>query len=242
MTLSDRNGTLKLSRRPSLSLEAANRLREAIMDGTLVQGQHLPEIGTAKEMGISRGPLREAFKTLATEGLLEIRQERGVFVASHEPAEIEQMVVARAVMEGMGARLFVLHATARDRDTIRELVGSMDEASARQNSRSWREIDWKFHEAMMKGSGNRFLLSSWKNLGTLFRLYMMRLNPLYDQERSRVLETHQRMAQVLLADDPDVAERLFRAVIVTSGFQVLGKRAPEGLTDTSILSTGQDDA
>lgn len=241
MTAKGSSVSLKLARRPSLSLAAADRLRDAIVEGTLSQGQHLPEIDTARELGISRGPLREAFKMLATEGLLEIRQERGVFVASYEAAEIEQMVVARAMVEGMGARLFVLNAADDDRDMIRRLVGKMDEASARENSRSWREIDWTFHETMMAGSGNQFLMSTWQNLGTLLRLYMMRINPLYDQERTRVLATHRRMAEALLGDDPDLAEQLFRAVIMRSGFQVLGKPMPEGLVDRGVLASVQND-
>jgi DNA-binding GntR family transcriptional regulator len=222
---------LRLSRRPSLARAAADRLREAILAGTLTRGQHLVEIDTARELGISRGPLREAFKMLATEGLLEMREDRGVFVPEYAPEEIEQMVIARAMMEGMAARLFVLRAGAQDRARIESLIGRMAEASIEGSSRQWRELDWMFHETVMTGSQNRFIMRAWTNLGTLLRVYMMQLNPLYDLERPRVLETHRAMAASVLGNDPEAAERLFRRTILRSGFFVIGKPVPAELVD-----------
>lgn len=220
---------LRLSRRPSLAKAAADRLREAVLDGSLVRGQHLLEIETARELGISRGPLREAFKMLAAEGLLEIREDRGVFVPDHAPEEIEQMIVARAMMEGMAARLFVLRAGPKDRARLEMLIGEMAKTSADDNSREWRKLDWMFHETVMTGSRNPFILRAWTNLGTLLRVYMMQLNPLYDLERPRVLETHRALAASVLGGDPDAAERLFRWTILRSGFFVLGKSVPADL-------------
>ncbi len=222
---------LRLSRRPSLARAAADRLREAILEGALVRGQHLVEIETARDLGISRGPLREAFKMLSAEGLLEIREDRGVFVPDYAPEEIEQMIVARATMEGMAARLFVLRAGPKDRARVDMLIGEMARTSVAGSSREWRELDWMFHETVMTGSRNRFIMRAWSNLGTLLRVYMMQLNPLYDLERPRVLETHRALAASVLGGDPDAAEGLFRWTILRSGFFVLGKSVPADLAD-----------
>jgi DNA-binding GntR family transcriptional regulator len=227
------NGTLlRITRRPSLAQQAAASLRQAILDGTLTPGQHLIEIETARELGISRGPLREAFRMLAAEGFLEIHEDRGVFVRDCSPEEIEQMIVARAMMEGMAARLFVLRAGTEDRARIRSLIGEMERIAPDRSSREWRSLDWKFHETIMAGSHNHFITRSWKNLGSLLRVYMMQINPLYDLERPRVLETHKALAASVLGDDPQAAERLFRRTILTSGFFVLGKPVPADLVDS----------
>lgn len=232
--------SLRLSRRPSLARAAADRLREAILDGSLVPGQHLVEIETAAELGISRGPLREAFKILATEGLLDIREDRGVFVTAYAPEEIEQMIVARAMMEGMAARLFVLRASAKDRARVEMLIREMARASSQGGSREWRELDWMFHETVVTGSRNRFIIRAWSNLGTLLRVYMMQLNPLYDLEKPRVLETHKVLAASVLGRDPNAAERLFRWTILRSGFFVLGKSVSADLAETAPQSAPEN--
>jgi DNA-binding GntR family transcriptional regulator len=107
----------------------------------------------------------------------------------------------------------------------------MTRTSEATNSREWRELDWMFHETVMVGSNNQFIMRAWTTIRTLLRAYMMKLNPLYDSERPRVLETHQALAASVLGDDPDAAEKLFRSTILRSGFVVLGKRMPTDLID-----------
>ena len=228
---SENDSPLRLARPPSLSRAAADRLREAILDGSLVQGQHLVEIETARKLGISRGPLREAFKMLAAEGLVEIREDCGVFVPNYSPDEMEQMIVARAMMEGMAARLFVLRAGPQDRARIRGLLARMVDGPMETSSREWRELDWKFHETIMIGSGNQFIMRAWRNLGAQLRVFMMQINPLYDQERPRVVKTHEALAAIVLGDDPDAAENFCRSTILRWGFQVLGKPVPSDLAE-----------
>ncbi|MEQ8967282.1 MAG: GntR family transcriptional regulator [Azospirillaceae bacterium] len=216
----------RLDRRPSLARSAAERLIEAIEDGTLKQGQHLVETEMARKLGISRGPLREAFKILAADGLVEILQDRGAFVATHSPEDIEQMIVVRAMTEGMAARLFVTRALPEQRDRVRAILRAMASAGGESRSRDWRELDWQFHEAVLLGSGNRFLMQSWRTLGRLLRVYVMHVNPLYDLHAERFLKTHQMLGDAVLADDPGAAEALFRQTILSTGFFVLGRGIP----------------
>ena len=222
---------LRLERRPSLTRAAANRLRKAIVEGELHQGQHLVETDMAEKLGISRGPLREAFKLLAAEGLLEIRQERGVFVPRHSDVEVEQMIIARAMIEGTAARLFVLRADPQMRTRLAELLAAMEVEAESGDTSAWREVDWKFHETVLVGSGNPFLRRAWATIGTLLRVYMMQMNRLYDEQRAQAMENHRRLAKALLGDDPAEAEALFRRIILTTGYVVLGRNAPAGLVD-----------
>jgi DNA-binding GntR family transcriptional regulator len=230
---------LRIERRQSLTGAAAERLRKAILEGELQQGQHLVEIETAEKLGISRGPLREAFKLLAAEGLLEIRQERGVFVPKHSDEEVEQMIIARAMIEGTAARLFVLRADEQTRARLSDLLAAMEIEAERADTSAWREIDWKFHETVLVGSGNPFLRRAWATIGTLLRVYMMQMNPLYDQQRAQAMENHRRLVKVLLADDPAQAEVQFRQTILRTGYFVLGRLPPAGLVDGNA---GQGDA
>lgn len=227
--------SMRIERRPSLAQVAAEKLRAAIIAGELRKGQHLREAEMAGSLGISRGPLREAFKLLAADGFLEFRQERGVFVSRYTDDEIQEMIITRAILEGAAARLFVLRAGAEHQRRLRELLEAMELASVSSvdagGTRVWRELDWSFHETMLIGAGNEFLQRSWAAIGQLLRVYMMQMNPLYERERKRVLETHRRMLEVLLGKDPARAENLFRQTILTTGFQVLDRAVPEGLVD-----------
>ncbi|OAN81966.1 hypothetical protein A8B78_00250 [Jannaschia sp. EhC01] len=222
---------LRLDRPTSLVDATVERLRQAILDGDLSRGQHLVEAAMARDLGISRGPLREAFKLLAADGLLEIHHDRGVFVSEHSDAEVEQMIIARAMLEGAAARLFVLNAPAEMRDRMTALIAAMEQEVERADTRAWRELDWTFHEALLEGSGNPFLRRSWAVIGGLLRVYMLQMNPLYEHKREEVIGNHRRMCAALLGSDPAAAEAEFRATILTSGYSVLGRPIPEGLTD-----------
>lgn len=225
---------LRLERRPSLTGAAANRLRQAIVEGEFREGQHLVEKETADKLGISRGALREAYKILAAEGLLEIRQERGVFVPDHSVDEIAQMIVARAMIEGTAARLFVLDADKKARKRVSALLAAMEAEAESSDTSALREIDWAFHEAILVGAGNPFLRRAWATIGTLVRVYMMRTNTLYDREPVQSMENHRRLVKVLLADDPAEAETVFRNTILETGYHVLGRTPPAGLVDAGV--------
>lgn len=222
---------LRLKRRPSLTSAAAKRLRQAIIEGELHEGQHLVEKEIAEKLGISRGALREAYKLLAAEGFVEIRQERGVFVTKHSEDEIEQMIIVRAMIEGTAARLFVLSADEEARARLLELLAAMEVEAKNSDTNAWREIDWKFHETILVGSGNPFLRRAWAAIDTLVRVYMMRTNPLFDEQRDQSIENHRRLVKVLLADKPAEAERQFRNTILTTGYLVLGRALPAGMVD-----------
>ena len=221
----------RLDRPTSLVDAAVDRLRQAILEGDLSQGEHLVEATMARDLGISRGPLREAFKLLAADGLLEIHRDRGVFVSEHSDAEVEQMIIARAMLEGAAARLFVLNASPEMRDRMTALIAAMEQEVERADTRAWRELDWTFHGAVLEGSGNQFLRRSWAVIGGLLRVYMLQMNPLYEHRREEVIGNHRRMCGALLGNDPAAAEAEFRSTILTSGYSVLGRVMPEGLIE-----------
>jgi DNA-binding GntR family transcriptional regulator len=222
---------LHLNRPTSLVHATVDRLRQAILDGDLQQGQHLVEASMARDLGISRGPLREAFKLLAAEGLLETRHDRGVFVPKHSDADVEQMIISRAILEGAAARLFVLRAEPEMRVRLTDLMTAMEQEMCSIDTSAWRELDWAFHETLLIGSGNPFLQRAWAVIGTLLRVFMLQTNPRYEHQREEVIDNHRRMCAALLGDDPVAAEAEFRTTILTTGYSVLGRPMPVGLID-----------
>src|SRR5690606_39602541 len=102
---------------------------------------------------ISRAPLREALRQLASEGLLEIRPNRGTYVVDPSPEEIAQMSVTRAIIEGAAARLV---AHKRDPEAIGRLdaiIAALLVADASGDRNAIFRHHWDFHRAVCEESG-----------------------------------------------------------------------------------------
>src|ERR1700677_2474063 len=85
--------------------KVAEQIRAAILSGHFKPGDRLIEDRLAEEFAVSRNPIREAMRTLASEGLIEVTARRGAVVASLSPQEAEELLEVRATLEGANARL-----------------------------------------------------------------------------------------------------------------------------------------
>ena len=109
------------------SAAATELIREAIVDGRLPPGQRLKEEELARELGISRTPVREALLILQTEGLVDAAPNRGAVVRSHDAGDLEDLYALRALLEGYAARRAAANVTEA---TSAELWASCDRFEA----------------------------------------------------------------------------------------------------------------
>jgi GntR family transcriptional regulator, gluconate operon transcriptional repressor len=138
----------------SLAEDAADRIREQILSGGFAQGEHLVEAKIADRLNVSRGPVREAFKLLRSEGLLQEEPRRGTFVVRLLPADIREIYGLRAAIEGRAAREI---ADRGDTDAVEELrtrLDAIDEAVSSGEPASVFRRDLEFHDALCRLSGN----------------------------------------------------------------------------------------
>lgn len=132
-------------------------LQAEIWDGQLLPGTVLSEVALSKELGVSRGPIREAMARLAAEGLVTVRPRRGTIVRSPTLAELLDAYQVREVLESLAVRLAVPRLTAED---LRELEGFVDEmeSSTRDGDLArFFEANVAFHNRFYELSGNRKL-------------------------------------------------------------------------------------
>ncbi|UPY36001.1 GntR family transcriptional regulator [Sediminicoccus sp. KRV36] len=214
--------------RASLPETLAARMVEAMRAGELSPGERIVEASLAARFGVSRGPLREALKALEGEGLVERRPGRSPRVAQVSPAQAAQMVVMRATLEGMAARLLAARATPGQLAELEAQHGRILAAAKAGRVAEWRDADWHFHELVCRASGNEFLLRAWLSMSHLVRLFLHR-HPAFEAGGEGVLLNHDHLLAALRAGDPDRAEAEFRRVILDSGFRRLGLTPPAGI-------------
>lgn len=136
--------------RESTSAIIADRLRSAIMRGTLRPGSQLGEVELAAKFGVSRGPLREAMQRLVQEGLLISERHRGLFVVQFGEDDVSDIYRARTAIESTAARrILSLGISDRAADELRPVVESMSDAASRQDFEALSEADYAFHELLV---------------------------------------------------------------------------------------------
>lgn len=219
--------------RASLPETLAARMVEAMRAGELSPGERIIEASLAARFGVSRGPLREALKALEGEGLVERRPGRSPRVAQVSPEQAAQMVVMRATLEGMAARLLAARATPAQLAELEAQHGRILAAAKSGRVADWRDADWHFHELVCRQSGNEFLLRAWLSMSHLVRLFLHR-HPAFEGGAfeaggEAVLLNHDHLLAALRAGNPDRAEAEFRRVILDSGFRRLGLTPPAGI-------------
>lgn len=214
--------------RTSLPEFVATRFLEAMQSGALAPGERIIEATLAKRLGVSRGPLREALKTLEAERLVERRAGRGMFVAEVSVDRMLQMIVMRATLEGLAARLVAARYTPEIGAPLIEQHRRIEESAAAGQMAEWRDLDWRFHEMVCEASGNEYLLRSWVSISNLVRLFLHH-HPAYERKPEDLLRNHERFLASLRSGDPDLAEATFRDVIIESGYSRLGVPFPKAM-------------
>ena len=161
---------LPLARR-SLPEIAAERLRALIHDGTLPPGARLGEADLAQTFGISRTPVREAIKMLASEGLAELLPNRGARVPRISDQDLRDLVETIGGLEGIAGDLAAQRITPAELAAIRASHAELLDAYARRDAAAYFTHNRAIHEAIMTAARNRPLQDLYRNLA-------IRMNPL----------------------------------------------------------------
>jgi DNA-binding GntR family transcriptional regulator len=138
----------------SLAEDAADRIREQVLAGGFKQGEHLVEAKIAEQLNISRGPVREAFKLLRAEGLLNEEPRRGTFVVSLTAQDVRDIYGLRAALEGRAARLIARSQDPVALSRLRQLADDIDLAVASADAVAVSRADLAFHEGLCELCGN----------------------------------------------------------------------------------------
>jgi len=150
-------------RRP-LHEEAADRLRDLIVQGRLAAGARLNERLLTAELGVSRTPLREAFKVLATEGLVELLPNRGAIVSQMDPVRLSESLAVMGALEALAGELACRSASDAQINEIRALHYEMLAYHARGDLAGYFKFNQAIHLKIVKYSGNAVLYNIYRQM------------------------------------------------------------------------------
>lgn len=189
--------------------EVVERIRALILDGDLEPRARVNELELCERFGISRTPLREAIKILATEGLLELLPNRGARVASISAEEIDEMVEVVAGLEATAADLACRRITDAEIAAIETHHDAMMDAYRRRDEAAYFPLNRQIHEAIMAAARNATLSGIYANLsGRIQRArYSAHKTP---EQWQRAIDEHEQMIVLLRARDGEALARVMR--------------------------------
>lgn len=155
---------LTLSNRRSLSKDVVDLLRAALVRGAFEPGQHLNEAGLAEKLGVSRGPIREAFVELEREGLLTLERHRGARVTRLSRTDIDEIYELRTALERLAIERAVQHATDDDFAALGDAVKRIGRAVDEGDLHGVVALDVLFHDLIYAAAHHSRLYSSWSTL------------------------------------------------------------------------------
>jgi len=161
---SDKTGSRKVFVSMTLVDQIARAIREDILSGRLKGGDQLLEDRLKDEFGVSRTPLREAFRILEKEGLIEILPRKGSFVRGISRQDIEENFPVRAILEGLAACLAYPNFTRQDIEEMEEVFQYMKKAAKKEDFSDYSMYHADFHEIFINASKNETLITLLHNL------------------------------------------------------------------------------
>ncbi len=204
----------------SLYLEVADRLRELIEQGELSPGERISEKQLCERFGVSRTPLREALKVLASEGLLDLLPNRGAVVTEMTARDIEVTFPVLANIERMAGELAATRITETEIAEIRVLHEQMVECYKRGDRPQYFALNQQIHNTIVRAADNEVLADVHRNLS--LRVRRARYSANLSSERWRqAVEEHTRFLEALEAHDPARLSTLLKEHIEQKALLVL---------------------
>ena len=163
--------TIALVQSNSLPMLVQKELERMILAGDLAAGAKLNEAAMADLLGVSRGPVREAFRALEESGLVRLEKNRGVFVRQISIEEADEIYEVRAALDEWVGRRLARTATAEQLKALRSIVERMDRAAAQDDVDAYYPLNLDFHERLIMFAGNRKLLATYRRLVNELNLF-----------------------------------------------------------------------
>lgn len=191
----------------SLRGRVFNRIREDILSGKYEEHEELKEVAIGEELGVSRTPVREAFRQLELEGLIQIVPNKGAYVTGITAKDVKDIYMIRSSLEGMCARLATENMTQEQLEELEENVYLASFHATKGHMEQMAELDNRFHHILYEACDSKML----QKLLQDFHQYVMRVRrkTLSTKERGMASnEEHKLIMEAIKEKNAQEAERL----------------------------------
>jgi DNA-binding GntR family transcriptional regulator len=209
---------VSLRRPDTLTTAVAKYIKDAIVHGEFAPGSRLPEVALANQLETSRGTVREALRTLADGGLIQIIPRRGVFVSQLTVRATWEISSLRALLEPYAARL-ALEASGSDPAIHREVQAAfavLIEVVKTGDPLAVADADVAFHHAVFARCGHEMLLSQLETLQALSRRIVL-TNQISSADAPTLIAQHAPIAEAVELRDPELLEAAVRTHVIEAG-------------------------
>ncbi len=198
---------LKIEGYELLSQKVYRALKTEIIKGSLKPGTKLSEGKIAKQMEVSRTPIREALRELAAEGFVKISPNQGVVVSNASVEDVQEVLQIRGVLEGLATRLATKTINEEEIKELEKYQKRMEHYTNKDDVLAFSEMDAEFHELILNICGNNRLIQIRKNLSDQAHRYRIRSLSVPGRLKYSLRE-HQEVVEVLKRKDAEQADRL----------------------------------
>ncbi len=208
----------------SMTREAFERIRDAIVSGGLELGEHLSEAAIANALRMSKAPVRAAFIELRDKGLVSVVPQSGTYVFSPTPDDVRTMSEFRALLEDQALREAY---RLRPEVMFRRLVAAVDTMRNALPGRDWdgyRTADNAYHMAFLQECGNPYILRAYNLTSSALEALRVRLQGGAGNFRERSFREHVQMLDLLRAGKLDEAAAMLRDHILIINQWMTGRR------------------
>lgn len=190
-----------------LSQKVYRILKTGIVKKYLKPGTKLLEVKIAKQMGVSRTPVREAIRELAAEGFVKMIPNQGVIVSIASIEDTQEVLQIRSVLEGLAARLATKVINGEEIKELEKYIEQMEYYANKDNALAFSKMDVEFHELILNICGNNRLIQIRKNLSDQAHRYRIRSLSIPGRLRHSLKE-HQEILEALKRKDSEQADKL----------------------------------
>ena len=184
-----------------------HKLRDDILSGKYEENEELKEVAIGEELGVSRTPVREAFRQLELEGLIQIIPNKGAYVTGITEKDVKDIYMIRSLLEGLCARWATEHITQEQLAEMEENIYLSKFHAQKGHLEQLADLDNRFHDIMYEACDSKILEHQLKD----FHQYVLRVRrkTLASKNRGpKSNEEHEEILQAIKAGDGERAEQL----------------------------------
>ena len=198
---------LQYIERGDLVDQVVDEIVAAIVTGQFPPGAKLVEMQIGEQLGVSRGPVREAFRRLEQMGLVVKVPYRGTFVATLTVDDIRELHDLRAPLEGRAARLVAEKSDPADAERLVGILDAMRRLPPSGDHSRTITLDADFHDTLIALSGHRLLQELWATIGVRLRSFLMLKRKRLYQTAHEAAALHEAIVEAIAAGDGPAAEK-----------------------------------